>query len=389
MIAAPKPETAQEPDFPQADSDPPRIEFVDGLRALLAIFVMLHHAWLIVWPIHYHEYPLDSLTESLTTWLSFGHFGVTAFIVISGFCLGLPIARKGAAGWRGALEFYKRRAWRIVPPFYASILVASALILTLIGAKTGTHWDANLPLDFSVGWSTPLLLSNILGGPQFNTVYWSIAVECQIYLVFPLLVWIWLRSGPWIAALVGTVAGYLIAIQAQGTMYQGLTAQFLSMFCMGFLAACITQKAELRLRASRVPWVLLAAACVVGVGLYLRPITLRAASPAFLWLDFPMGFATAAILIAGCLRSKPVIALLEYRRFLSLGAFSYSLYLLHMPFLQLTWQYLIHPLELPDYAEFALLVPVGGAVAIGASWLFYRLVERHFDPLAKRRAEAA
>lgn len=354
-----------------------RVEFVDGLRALAALFVLFHHSWLIIWPIGYQRFP-TGIAESLTTWLSYGHFAVTFFIVISGFCLGLPIARKGAAGWRGTWQFYGRRARRILPPYYASIFVIGLLILTVIGTRTGTHWDSNSKIDFGRVGYLFLLINNIVGGNQINSVYWSIAVEWQIYLLFPILVWIWLRFGVAWSALLAVIIGYTAALLTNGTPYQLITGQYLAMFAIGYCTAYVYEKRTWRQTLSKIPWLAIAVVLIAAVTLILRPVTLGLASPFFLWWDIPVGLAAGCLLMAGCLRDRYVTKILCSPTLQKIGAFSFSLYLLHMPMVQIVWQYCIRPYGFPDYVQFILIVVLGAPVALLASYVFYWLVERHF-----------
>src|SRR5436853_35532 len=78
-------------------------------------------------------------TRHLTGWLYFGHFGVVVFIVLSGFCLMLPVVRGDGTLRGGIAAFFKRRTLRIVPPYYVAIGLSLLLIVTLIGNQTGTH----------------------------------------------------------------------------------------------------------------------------------------------------------------------------------------------------------------------------------------------------------
>ncbi|HEX8033216.1 MAG TPA: hypothetical protein VF510_05180, partial [Ktedonobacterales bacterium] len=72
------PTTSHTPHFPQQ-----RLVFVDGLRALAALYVVVHHAWLEIWPVDYNRFPSGSLAV-LTNWMGYGHFAVSVFIVLSG-----------------------------------------------------------------------------------------------------------------------------------------------------------------------------------------------------------------------------------------------------------------------------------------------------------------
>src|SRR5438067_7057279 len=110
----------------------PHLDFLDGLRALAAIYVLLHHAWLQIWEWHLP----GPFTRRLTGWLYFGHFGVVVFIVLSGFCLMLPVVRGDGTLRGGAKTFFQRRALRILPPYYVAIGLSLVLIVTLIGTQT-------------------------------------------------------------------------------------------------------------------------------------------------------------------------------------------------------------------------------------------------------------
>ncbi|HEX6799049.1 MAG TPA: acyltransferase family protein, partial [Ktedonobacterales bacterium] len=89
--------------------------YVDGARGIAAVYVALHHCWQIVWSETPHPLPF---LWSLLDWLAYGSFAVSAFIAISGFSLMLPVARGDGRLPGGAWTFFKRRARRILPPYY-------------------------------------------------------------------------------------------------------------------------------------------------------------------------------------------------------------------------------------------------------------------------------
>lgn len=123
----------------------------------------------------------------------------------------------------------RRRARRILPPYYFGLTFTLLLIVTCVGEKTGTHWDTVLPLTL------PRLLSGILLVPDIyatiNHAYWSIGVECKIYLLFPLLVWTWRRVGVARATAIFTFAAYVLAWLAHGTARASMSPHYLAMFC--------------------------------------------------------------------------------------------------------------------------------------------------------------
>src|SRR6187402_3297719 len=87
-----------------------RLEYLDGLRALAALYVCATH-------IAYSNFG---------NVLFGGSWAVACFIVLSGFCLSLPVERSGELRG-GALEFIKRRAWRILPAYYGALVLTWVL----------------------------------------------------------------------------------------------------------------------------------------------------------------------------------------------------------------------------------------------------------------------
>ena len=95
--------------------------------------------------------------------------------------------------------------------------------------------------------------------------------------------------------------------------------------------------------------------------------------------DLLVGIATMAILISVCRdQNDPIRALLSAKPIVWVGTFSYSLYLIHAPLLQIIWQYLIHPLGLSSGQTFAMLSLAGGPLVVAAAYLFYLVCERPF-----------
>src|SRR4051812_26575815 len=99
------------------------LAYLDGLRGALALYVVVHHCWirggLVARP---------GLEGLATNWMLYGHLAVNFFIVLSGFCLMIPVARtQRLAG--GVLDFYARRARRILPPYYAILLIGLVLVV--------------------------------------------------------------------------------------------------------------------------------------------------------------------------------------------------------------------------------------------------------------------
>ena len=109
-----------------------RIEWLDGVRALAAIYVMLHHIYLHVFP----GFP-ESPGPFGLGWLMYGQLAVVVFIVVSGFSLGLAPARGGNRLKDGASGFFQRRAWRILPPYWVALLFSLAVAHFLLVEAPG------------------------------------------------------------------------------------------------------------------------------------------------------------------------------------------------------------------------------------------------------------
>ena len=107
-----------------------RLVGLDGVRGLAALYVVVDHTYLRSFP----GYPVTT-APFWAGWLIYGRFAVVVFITLSGFSLAVSPARNG---WRldGVPKFLQRRAWRIVPPYWAA-LVFSLLVAWLILAAAG------------------------------------------------------------------------------------------------------------------------------------------------------------------------------------------------------------------------------------------------------------
>ena len=351
--------------------------------------MVLCHSWLQIWPVINHP----DLHPRALAWgqclVYGGHFSVDLFLVLSGFCLMLPVVRAGGTLRGGGWGFLKRRAHRILPPYYFGLAFSLLLIATLIGKQTGTHWDGSLPVSRR-GIAEHLLLVQWAGSPwQINHAYWSIAVESWIYLLFPLLVLSWRRLG--IAA---TMAGafltaYALFFLMHPTRFSMMTPDYLFLFALGMLGAetafspaawAVTMRRVCRSRAALALTLLVYAACAfLGLRRVFNHLAL---------FDALIGAASTLLLVS--LAARPESRLrqaLSWAPLVFLGTFAYSIYLVHAPLIQVLWQYALFPLGLGNAATFALLTLAGGPLIVGTAYLFFFACERPF--LNSRRRESA
>jgi peptidoglycan/LPS O-acetylase OafA/YrhL len=369
---------------PQAPVRPARLGWVDSLRALAALDVVVNHSALEAWP---KGNPPSGLASALAQPFVVGHYAVSVFIVLSGFSLMLPVARRGMRMPWSVPGFFWRRAKRILPPYYCAMALSLLLIWLFIGQKTGTHWDYSLPVTGHSILVHVLLIQNLTAHDDttINHVFWSVAMECQIYLVFPLFVFFFRRYRPLFAASVIvalSVAAYLSLTptwvgQLQFYGNGSFVPQYFGLFAIGMGAACVytaPTRLTTRLGDWRV-WELLALVCFVSLWMLIdtwQPIL----------LDLLTALGAVGLLLAAGRPSahNPVRAALEWRPLVWIGGFSYSVYLIHAPLIQLLWQHGLHPLgfELNALPTYLALIVVGVPLIVAASWLFWYGCERPF-----------
>ncbi len=156
---------------------------IDGLRAVAVLPVLLYHAG-------FHSF-------------SGGFVGVDVFFVISGFLITGIILQALSTGQFSLLDFYERRARRILPALFVVMLVALLVSWWLLPAKDMKSFSSAL-VAVSVFASNILfrITTNYFDAtsdlnPLIHT--WSLSVEEQYYMLFPLLVcWLWKRQKPWL-----------------------------------------------------------------------------------------------------------------------------------------------------------------------------------------------
>ena len=344
---------------------------VEGARGVAAFYVVIFHIWQLA--------VQNASTGTLAGWyggtwyLQYGHFAVVVFIVISGFCLGLPVAARPDRPFR-VLEFFKRRARRLMPAYVAVVLLSIVpWCLTAIVA----HQRINPP---NIAIATVLHLALIHNLFYATTEYlngplWSIALESQIYVVFALvLIPVWRAS-----------ARFGLAAQLAVALVLGLVPHFvlhtldwtwpwlLGLFGMGVVAAALTVRTTL----PRLPW--RALSLVAGVVALFFVVGTRDGVPdGSLWpTDFVLGAAVALFFVVSArFGGRGLKPLLASPPILLLGTFSYSLYLIHAPIVDLTAALLkrANAGTAVSMLVWAVLIPALLVAAYG----FYRVFERPF-----------
>lgn len=334
--------------------------YLDGVRGAAALVVIIHHLWL----------------QAKLPFTLYGHFAVGLFIVLSGFCLALPVAANEGTIPGGVFRYYARRALRILPPYYLCLALSVLLVNiwhleTISSQALTTHLflihDAYLRDDLAI-----------------NSPLWTIAVEWRIYLVFPLLV---LASRFWGAVPTAIICGLtseMVYRCLQDTSINvglhGVSPHYLTLFAMGMLGAGIVQGREQILARGWAGWLWWP---IVGVLSYLVYSAGTAPQSAARPWDYVVGlWATALLVLISIPAGKWARLLFSFRPLVWCGMIGYSLYLLHMPLIRILEKYLQGSNILTSHTDamtrFWYMTGIGLPAILLASCIFFFLCELPF-----------
>jgi peptidoglycan/LPS O-acetylase OafA/YrhL len=319
------------PEMPSDDAPGPHSRHVpalDGLRGLAVLGVMGFH----LFPGNFHGRTLQVLASARSA----GAVGVDLFFALSGFLI-TGILYDSTADTGYFRKFYIRRALRIFPLYYG-VLAVLLVVTPWVGiAWRGMDWvllgylqntDVNGPFyEFQMGPGLSL------------DHFWSLAVEEQFYLVWPLVVFVVRnrRQLLWICAGLSMAAPLLrFALALHGTDPDYINR---STFCrmdtllLGAMLALAVRGREGVLRASRgVFWSAAGVLGVVSLGWMLvgGGGQARFADAAFLAVRYSLGAVAAAALIGWSLETGTTVRrVFEGRTLRFFGRYSYGLYVFH------------------------------------------------------------
>ena len=331
---------------------------IDGLRALAILPVLLFHA-------HVPGF-------------SGGYVGVDIFFVISGYLITGIIARDVDDGRFSLLRFYERRFRRIMPAL-------ALMILAVLGLSAWLYLPGDLEGVPKSALAATLFVSNLwfftdtgyfAGGADVKPLLqtWSLAVEEQYYIGFPILLMLLARFGTrtraGVVAVIG-IASLTLCIVMQrdttGFAFYLLPTRAWELLAGALLALGVVPAIRVRWLREAVAW-----AGLLGIGgavlLYDRNTL------------FPGVTALAPVLGAmALLHGAPGTSagrILALPPLVGIGLISYSLYLWHWPLIVFT--------------EYATDLPLSGgtqvaviAASLAVAWLSWRFVEQPFRDSAR------
>ena len=329
---------------------------IDGLRAVAVVPVVLFHAGFEVF--------------------SGGFVGVDVFFVISGFLITTIIINEMDHGRFSLLNFYERRARRILPALFFVVICCFPFAWILL--LPNDLKDFSQSLIAVATFSSNILFWRESGyfesaaelKPLLHT--WSLAVEEQFYILFPLFLMVAWRFGR--QAIIWTlIAAFAVSLAAaQWGAYNNPGATFYLLptraweLLIGSFAAFYLQK-----RSVTTPLWLSNALSAIGLALILYGVFAFDEMTPFPSLYALAPTAGTVLIILFAVRRTVVHTVLSMPAFVGIGLISYSLYLWHQPVFAFWAHYNVFE---PTHVQMAVL----SLSCLILAYLTYRFVERPF-----------
>lgn len=316
-----------------------RISSLDGLRAVSIICVLVSHISL-------------SLTTSPTTILVnyLGRTGVNTFFAISGFLITGILLKKEL----NLKDFYTRRIFRIFPAFYTFLIIMFVAGLSI-------------PLsDFL--FASAYTLNYFLSGNWYLAHTWSLAVEEQFYLIFPLTMWVvGKQKAVWLPILAiflcPLIRLWYVDQHVEFSAFEAVADSIAVGCLLAYFRERLHQTKYLEFLNSKItfllPFTIISISFLLGFPKYYD-------KRVYVLFLIPLQNSLIAILIDWCVTKE--FRILNWKPVMFIGSLSYSLYLWQQPFMNPGW-------------EAPILVKI--ALALFFALLSYYLIEQ---PVLRWRA---
>ncbi|MCM3870761.1 MAG: acyltransferase [Pyrinomonadaceae bacterium] len=347
---------------------------LDGLRGISILLVMVHHFYQSVLP--------------------GGFLGVDIFFVLSGFLItSLLLKEWNRDGTIRIRDFYIRRALRLMPALIATVLLLSLLAFFFLSGNNAFRTHQGV-------WLTLSYVSNFLYAFYYFSadnplgVTWSLAIEEQFYLLWPVILWFVLKAGMSRRVLLGSLTLSILAI----VLYRSLLVEYGTTIVRlyyssdtradGLLIGCLVAIVVAQNLFSRDNRFEFYAKVLAGIGFfYLVFMALNST-----WIDlslhqglpFTLIPLSAGMILVVLVKWPPRTAIraLSFAPLVWIGQVSYGLYLWHWP---VRW-FVYGQQNLPTSTAQLLLVVF---LTLGLTTLSYYLIEKPFLRLKNRFSEGA
>jgi peptidoglycan/LPS O-acetylase OafA/YrhL len=362
------------------------VDLLRGVAVLLVVIAHLRFSWRGVFD--------DGKSEAFPAWLAqitdYGVYGVNLFLVLSGFCIHMGWARKMADVPPHFVAFWKRRLYRLYPPYFAA-LVCTVIALTTANAMAG-RGHAGVTGLLGYASTSQLILDMILllfllqnlndaGHRIGNGPFWTLALEEQLYALYFALLYFRRRFG-WLFAIsltfVVSVLWHIVGISLQwpGWWYAIGPARWFE-WSLGALAV------EAYLGRTTLPaWILSGWLLppLLGAAILLTRLAADQHHPlfavGFVTRDLSFGLVFFSLINLAWQHERSTwVRTAQLARFLAwLGLFSYSVYLVHAP-VMVTVKRLAISLGVDSVAAIVAARFIGSMIV---SYIFFRLIEERF-----------
>ncbi|WP_164738258.1 acyltransferase family protein [Frigidibacter oleivorans] len=342
---------------------------IDGLRAIAVLPVILFHAG------------FDAFAG--------GYVGVDVFFVISGYLITAILLRDLAEGRFSILGFYERRVRRLLPALFVMLAATLPIGWLLMTPQRFEDYFASLS-------ATALFIANVhfykeagyfAAETELQPLVhmWSLAVEEQFYLLFPLAlaaVWRWWRGALWAALALAALASFGWSLWAMSADPDGafflIGGRAWELLAGGLLALWAARPAG----EARQPGLWHELAAGLGLALIVVPmLTYGETTPFPGAAALPPVLGTVGVLW-GARQGTRAAALLRARPLVAVGLISYSAYLWHQPVFAAAR--LTHIAEPPLALMLALVL-----LSLALAWLSWRFVEQPFRAVPARSRRRA
>jgi peptidoglycan/LPS O-acetylase OafA/YrhL len=372
-------------DFSLTDNHPSgheagnRIKSLDGIRAIAVCMVLISHS------VNQPGISLGWLSGTLgeTSVRLLGRFGVFLFFVLSGYLITTLLLReKQKTGVIDLRRFWIRRALRIFPIFYTYILVIGLLIAfaKLLVDPLAIAFAATCTLNYAFLFSSQSL------GEDYAIIghFWTLAVEEQFYLFFPILVSYLSREAAFKATLILilitpsiTVATYLL----MPTSHQFTSIMGHNVFGVSIALGCLSVISQecgrlVRFRGCLATPLAALAGLIYGIVMYPWLAETFGGYAMTIGGELLLGLSSLAIIAYSveCPVHSQLSRMLNNRSVVSLGMLSYSIYV---------WHQLPMHFKIPNVDPLVSNL-IAGVVSIGLAVLSYYFLETPFLNLRDR-----
>ncbi|MEP7702670.1 acyltransferase family protein [Paraglaciecola sp. 25GB23A] len=326
---------------------------IDGLRAVAVIPVILYH--------------------SGSEFFIGGYLGVDIFFVISGFLITSILAHDLSHNKYSIMRFYERRARRILPALFSVLFVTTVIAYFMLGPEELKSYSQSL---VSVNGFASNIYFYLTSGyfataseelPLLHT--WSLAVEEQFYVIFPILMSILWFSRKSLLSTLFILSGAsfitcLILIDSDPSAnFYLLPSRAWELFVGAIVALNYQTLAAVKSNTRQI---------LSALGIFLLIFSLTVLNKNLAHPGFPTLLPViGTLLIIAFAKNTFTAQILSIRPLVFIGLISYSLYLWHQPIFAILR---IKSLDSPSDLAFLLAI----TLSLIAAWLSYRIIESPF-----------